>query len=152
MGNLSDETQITDYWYCSNTIYSTDDYATVNINLPSTFKLEFDLTPTSRSTSGWGSSSYIRIGVDENTGIWVGQLTSAGKHGIIPKPSGTSQYCTSNTILNTDNHVTITYNGTTATYTCNNESVTVTASNLSKIIMVATTVNNHLKNIKVTKL
>ena len=69
----------------------------------------------------------------------------------MPKPSGTTQYCTSNTVLSTDNHITVVYNGTTATYTCNSESVSLSASNLTKIVSVMPTANNHLKNIKVTK-
>ena len=148
----SDETQVTDYWYYSHAEYQTNDYTSINIELPTIFKLEFDITPTTRSTSGWGSGSYLRVGTNDNTGIWIGQLTSGGRHGIMPKPSGTTQYCQSDTVLNADNHIILTYNGTTAVYTCNNESVTVNVSNLTKLVTVASTINNHLKNIKVTKL
>ena len=70
----------------------------------------------------------------------------------MPKPSGTTQYCTSDTVLNTDNHITIVYQNGTATYTLNGESVSVSASNLSKIVTANPVPNNHLKNIKVSKL
>lgn len=70
----------------------------------------------------------------------------------MPKPSGTTQYCTSNTVLNSDNHVTVIFDGTTATYTCNNETVSVSASNLSKIVEVAPTSNVGIKNIKIKPL
>ena len=145
---------IQDYWYYSTTEYKEDSYGVaLDISLPSTFKVEYDITPTSRSTSGWGSSAYMRIGTDSNTGIWCGQLTSAGRHGIMPKPSGTTQYCTSNTVLNTENHITVTYDGTTVTYTCNGETVTLTgASNLTKINGVVPVRNNGLKNITVKAL
>ena len=145
---------IHDYWYYSTTEYSTpsDAGTAINVNLPSAFQLEFDITPTSRDTSSWGSASYLKIGTDGNNGLWLGQLTSAGRHGIMPKPSGTTQYCTSNTVLNTDNHITIVYQNGTATYTLNGESVSVSASNLSKIVTANPVTNNHLKNIKVSKL
>lgn len=70
----------------------------------------------------------------------------------MPKPSGTTQYCTSYTVLNEDNHITVEFNGTTATYTLNNETVTVSASDLTKINGVVPTINNGLKNIKVKPL
>ena len=151
---VSEIFSIQDCHYYSTVEYSTpsDDGTSLNIPLPSTFQLEFDITPTSRSTSGWGSSGYIRIGVDKNTGLWIGQLTSAGRHGLMPKPSGTTQYCTSNSVLNTDNHITVSFNGSTAQYTCNNESVSLSASNLSKIVSVLPTNNVHVKNIKVKPL
>ena len=135
--------------------YSTTEYKqntsgiTLDIALPSTFQLEFDIKPTSRSTSGYGSGCYLRIGADSNSGVWAGQLTSAGKHGLMPKPSGTTQYCTSNTVLSEDNHITVVFDGTTVTYTCNGESVSVSASNLSKINGVVPTANNGLKYIKI---
>ena len=154
-GTLVSETySIQDYHYYSTVEYSTpsDDGTSLNIPLPSAFQLEFDITPTSRSTSGWGSSGYIRIGADKNTGLWIGQLTSAGRHGLMPKPSGTTQYCTSNSVLDTDNHITVSFNGVTAQYTCNNESVSLSASNLSKIVSVSPTSNVHVKNIKVKPL
>ena len=138
--------------------YSTTEYKEntegipLDIALPSTFKLEYDIKPTSRSTSSWGSACYLRIGADSNNGVWAGQLTSAGKHGLMPKPSGTTQYCTSNTVLNEDNHIVITFNGTTTTYTCNGESVSLSTSNLTKLNGVAPTGNNGLKNIKIKPL
>lgn len=150
---VSEIYEVEDCSYYSTTEYKQNtDGITSNIALPSTFKLEYDITPTSRSTSERGSSSYLRIGADSNSGVWAGQLTSAGKHGLMPKPSGTTQYCTSNTVLNTANHITVVYDGSTVSYTCNNETVTLSASNLSKINAVVPTVNNGLKNIKVKPL
>ena len=70
----------------------------------------------------------------------------------MPKPSGTTQYCTSNTVLNTDNHVTVTFNGSLVNYTCNNESVSLSASNLGKVVEVVPTANTGIKNIKVKAL
>ncbi len=150
---VSETYAIEDCSYYSTTEYKQNtDGITLNIALPSTFKLEYDITPTSRSTSGWGSGSYLRIGADSNSGVWAGQLTSAGKHGLMPKPSGTTQFCTSNTVLNTANHITVVYDGSTVSYTCNNETVTLSASNLSKINGIVPTMNNGLKNIKVKPL
>lgn len=94
----------------------------------------------------------MRIGESSTSGVWAGQLTSAGKHGLIPKPSGTAQYCPTYTVLNTDNHVTLTFNGTSITYACNNETVSLSASNLTKIDSVVPTTNVGLKNIKVKPL
>lgn len=94
----------------------------------------------------------MRIGTDFNNGLGIGQLSSAGRHGILPLPSGTTQHCTSDTVLNTDNHIVVTYDGTTATYTLNNESVNMSISSIPKIVCVIPTYNNHLKNIKVKPL
>lgn len=139
--------------YYSTTEYKQNtDGITLDIALPSTFKLEYDIKPTSRSTSGWGSSCYLRIGESSNAGVWAGQLTSAGKHGLMPKPSGTTQYCTSNTVLSTDNHITILFDGSSVSYTCNGESVSLSASSLTKINGVVPTANNGLKNIKIKPL
>ena len=151
--NLQETYGIEDCHYYSTTEYKRNtDYITLDISLPSTFKLEYDIKPTSRSTSGWGSGCYLRLGATSNSGVWAGQLTSAGKHGLMPKPSGTTQYCTTNTVLNTDNHITVVYDGTTVTYTCNGESVSLSASNLTKINGVVPTANNGLKNIKIKPL
>ena len=152
-GNLSESITIEDCLYYSTTEYKEDSSGIgLDIALPSTFRLEYDIKPTSRSTSGFGSTSYLRVGTDSSNGLWIGQLTSAGRHGLMPKPSGTTQYCTSDTVLNTDNHITVVFDGTTATYTCNNESVSLSASNLTKINEVMPTANNGLKNIKVKPL
>ncbi|MBR3214273.1 MAG: Ig-like domain repeat protein [Methanosphaera sp.] len=154
VGSLVSETySIEDCKYYSTTEYKQNtDGITLDISLPSTFKLEYDIKPTSRSTSGYGSGCYLRIGADSNSGVWAGQLTSAGKHGLMPKPSGTTQYCTSNTVLSTDNHITIVFDGSTASYTCNDESVSLSASSLTKINGVVPTANNGLKNIKIKPL
>ena len=150
---VSSAVSVEDCNYYSTTEYKQNgDYISLNIPLPSTFKLEFDIKPTSRSTSGWGSGCYLRLGADSDNGIWAGQLTSAGRHGLMPKPTGTTQYCTSNTVLSEDNHITVLFDGTTATYTCNNETVTISTSNLSKINAVVPTSNNGLKNIKIKPL
>ena len=154
VGSLVSETySIEDCKYYSTTEYKQNtDGITLDISLPSTFKLEFDIKPTSRSTSGYGSGCYLRIGTTSSTGVWAGQLTSAGKHGLMPKPSGTTQYCTSYTVLSTDNHITIVFDGSTASYTCNDESVSLSASSLTKINGVVPTANNGLKNIKIKPL
>lgn len=154
VGSLVSETySIEDCKYYSTTEYKQNtDGITLDISLPSTFKLEYDIKPTSRSTSGYGSGCYLRIGADSNSGVWAGQLTSAGKHGLMPKPNGTTQYCTSNTVLSTDNHITIVFDGSTASYTCNDESVSLSASSLTKINGVVPTANNGLKNIKIKPL
>ena len=151
---LSEIYSLEDCNYYSPTEYSTNTNLTpIGVSLPAnSFKLEFDIKPTSRSTSGWGSSSYLRIGSDEDNGLWVGQGTSAGKHGLMVRPGSSSYFCTDNTVLNTDNHITVIYQNGTATYSCNNETVSASASNLSKIVGASTTVNNHLKNIKVKPL
>lgn len=151
---VSETYELEDWYWYSIEEYSTpsDSGTPIDISLPSTFKLEFDIVPTSRSTTSWGSTSYLRIGTDSNNGLWIGQLTSGGRHGIMPKPNGTTQYCTNNTILNTDNHIIFTFDGETGTYICNNESVSVPISSIPKIISVTPTHNNPLKNIKVTRL
>lgn len=92
------------------------------------------------------------MGATSSSGVWAGQLTSAGKHGLMPKPSSTTQYCASNTVLSTDNHIVLTFDGTTASYTCNGESVSLSASSLTKINGVVPTANNGLKNIKIKPL
>jgi hypothetical protein len=150
---LQETYSLEDFSYYSTTEYKQNtDGITLDIALPSTFKLEFDIKPTSRSTSGYGSGCYLRLGANSNSGVWAGQLTSAGKHGLMPKPSGTTQYCTSNTVLSEDNHITVVFDGTTVTYTCNDETVSVSASNLSKINGVVPTANNGLRNIKIKPL
>jgi hypothetical protein len=150
---VSETYTLEDCNYYSTTEYKQNtDGITLDIALPSTFKLEFDIKPTSRSTSGYGSGCYLRIGATSSSGVWAGQLTSAGKHGLMPKPSGTTQYCTSNTVLSTDNHITIVFDGSTASYTCNGESVSLSVSSLTKINGVVPTANNGLKNIKIKPL
>ena len=134
--------------------YSATEYSSERpmlIPLPNQFKLEFDIKPTNRSTSSDGNNGYIRIGEDSNNGVWVGQMTSGGYHGIISKPSSTATYCP--TITNLDwNHIIVIFDGETVSYTCNNETVTTSASNLTKINGLVTTSYEHLKNIKVKPL
>lgn len=145
----SDEIQITDYWYKIDTI--TSDELTPNIELPSQFKIEFNLHPNNRSTSSGGNSAYIRLGETSSTGIWVGQGTSSGSHGLMPRGKN-SIWCPTTSILSVDNPVTVIYDGNTITYTCNNETVNTTISNLTKLNGIIGTVNHRLNSIKITKL
>ena len=149
---LSSETySIMDYWYNGTTEYSSE--TTLNVSLPSAFKLTFDFKPTDRSTSSGGNSTYIRLGESSSTGIWVGQGTSGGYHGLMVRPS-TNHWCNSLSNTGVWNSVECTFDGSTLTYTCNNESVSVTttSSTLSKINGVVPTSKAHLRNIRVIKL
>ncbi len=138
-----------DYWYYLATV--TQNELTPNIELPSQFKLEFNLHPTSRSTTGGGGSAYVRLGETSNSGVWAGQGTSSGSHGLMPRGLN-SIWCPSLSVLSIDNPVTITYDGNTITYTCNNETVSTTVSNLTKLNGIIGTNNHRLNNIIITKL
>lgn len=141
--------EIQDCNYADNNTYTSE--VSKNISLPSTFKLEFDLYPKSRSTNSGGVAHYIKMTRTGTTDIWVGQGTSSGSHGIMVRPS-TNYWCTSLTSLNTENHVVVTYDGTTLTYTCNNESKSVSTTSLSTISGLASTSNGNIKNVKVKPL
>ena len=136
------------YYYYNDTQYVGD--VVLNISLPPVWKLEFILSPTDRSTSGGGNSHYIKLEDSEGNQYWVGQGTSAGSHGIMVRPS-TNLWCNSNTTIGVNN-VTVTYDGSTLTYTCNGESVNASVSNITAIVGVTATYKGRLRGIKVTKL
>ena len=148
---ISSEIYVEDCTYYSTTEYSST--SSLNITLPSTFKLTFAFNPTDRSTSSGGNSAYVRMGTSSTTGIWVGQGASNGNHGIMVRPS-TNYWC--NTVSNTGtwNSVECTFDGSTLLYKCNGESVSTSTSSsiLSKINGVAPTSKAHLKEIKVKPL
>ena len=148
---VSETYSIMDYWYNGTTEYSSE--TTLNVSLPSAFKLTFDFKPTDRGTSGGGNSTYVRMGSSSTTGIWVGQGTSSGNHGIMVRPS-TNTWCSSLSQTGTWNSVECTFDGSTLTYNCNNESVTTTTTSdvLTKINGVVVTRKAHVRNIKVIKL
>ena len=123
-----------------------------NISVPSNFKLEFDLYPKSRSTSSGGVSHYVKLTRPSTTDMWFGQGTSSGNHGIMVRPS-TNLWCSSLTTLNTDNHVVVTYDGSTVIYTCNGESKSVSNSNAFGVISgISSTSKGNLKNLKIKPL
>ena len=147
---VSETYSIEDCTYADSNTYTSE--ASKDVSLPSTFKLEFDLYPKSRSTSSGGVSHYVRCTRNSATDIWFGQGTSSGSHGIMVRPS-TNHWCTSYTVLNTDNHVTVTYDGSNIVYTCNNESKTVANSTaFNKFSGLSATTNGNLKNIKIKPL
>ena len=146
---VSKRYEIQDCTYADNNTYTSE--VSKNISLPSNFKLEFDLYPKSRSTDSGGVAHYIKMTRTGTTDIWVGQGTSGGSHGIMVRPS-TNYWCTSSTLLNTENHVVVTYDGTTLTYTCNNESKSVSTTALNTISGLASTSNGNIKNLKVKPL
>ena len=148
--NLQETYSLEDCTYVDQNIYNSD--ASKDVSLPSTFKLEFDLYPKSRSTASGGVSHYVRCTRNSATDIWFGQGTSSGNHGIMVRPS-TNYWCTSYTILNQDNHVTVTYDGSEVVYSCNNESKTVSNTTaFSKLSGLSATSNGNLKNIKIKPL
>lgn len=154
IGSLkSEEYYIEDCIYYDTTTYSSN--TDMNISLPSNFKLEFDLYPKTRSTSNGGASHYIKCSrVDSATDIWFGQGTSGGSHGIMVRPS-TNYWVTNASILNTDNHVLITYNGNNIVYACNNESKSIENTiDFDKLygVGVGNSSNCVLKNIKLKPL
>ena len=123
-----------------------------NISVPSNFKLEFDLYPKSRSTSGGGVSHYVKLTRPSTTDMWFGQGTSSGNHGIMVRPS-TNYWCSSLTTLNNDNHVVVTYDGSNVLYTCNGESKSVSYSNGFGVISgISSTSKGNLKNLKIKPL
>lgn len=150
---LQETYSIQDCTYYDTTTYTSD--TSKDITLPSTFKLEFDLYPKTRSTTSGGASHYVKCSrTNSASDIWFGQGTSGGSHGIMVRPS-INNWVTSNTTLNTDNHVTVTYNGTDVVYTCNSESKTVSNSTaFNKLYGVAIGNSNNcvLKNIKIKPL
>ena len=148
---IDDTYTIMDYWYNGSTEYSSE--TSLDITLPSAFKLSFAFKPTDRTTSGGGNSTYLRMGSSSTTGIWVGQGTSGGSHGIMVRPS-TNLWCTTSSQTATWNDVECTFDGTVLTYTCNNESVntSTTSSVLTKVNGVVPTSKAHLKDIKIIKL
>lgn len=123
----------------------------LDVSLPSTFKLEFTMNSPSRSSTGGGQSAYIRLGETSSSGVWVGQGNSAGNHGIMVRPS-TNKWCPTATVLNTDNNAVVTFDGSTLVYTCNNETVSTSTTNQSKMNAVIGTNNHRLKNVKLKPL
>ena len=109
------------------------------------------MNPPSRSSSGGGQSAYIRLGETSSSGVWVGQGNSAGNHGIMVRPS-TNIWCPTATVLNTDNNAVVTFDGSTLSYTCNDETVTTTTSNLNLMNGIIGTNNHRLKNVKLKPL
>lgn len=148
---LQETYSIEDTVYYDTKTYTSD--TSLDISLPSTFKLEFDLYPKSRSTSSGGVSHYLKLSrTSSQSDIWVGQGTSGGSHGIMVRPS-TNNWVSSNTVLNTENHVVVTYNGSVVSYTCNNESKTVSNTvAFNKLYGVSSTTNGNVKNIKLKPL
>lgn len=148
---MSSEIYVEDCTYYSTTEYSTT--ASLNISLPSTFKLSFAFKPSDRSTSSGGNSAYVRMGTSSTTGIWVGQGTSSGNHGIMVRPS-TNNWCSTVSQTATWNEVECTFDGSTLTYTCNEESVTTSTSitTLDRINGAAPTSKCHLKELKIKPL
>lgn len=148
--NLVQTFVVEDCTYYDTATYTSE--TTKNISVPSNFKLEFDLYPKSRSTSSGGVSHYVKLTRPSATDMWFGQGTSAGKHGIMVRPS-TNYWCSSLTTLNTDNHVVVTYDGSNVLYTCNGESKSVSYSNGFGVISgISSTSNGNLKNLKIKPL
>ena len=148
---VSDTVTVEDCTYYSTTEYSST--SSLDISLPSTFKLSFAFKPSDRTTSSGGNSAYVRMGTSSTRGIWVGQGASSGNHGIMVRPS-TNTWCSSVSETATWNEVECTFDGSTLLYTCNNESVSTSTSisTLSKINGAAPTSKCHLKEIKVKPL
>lgn len=148
--NLVQTFVVEDCTYYDTVTYTSE--TTKNISVPSNFKLEFDLYPKSRSTSGGGVSHYVKLTRPSTTDMWFGQGTSSGSHGIMVRPS-TNYWCSSLTTLNTDNHVVVTYDGSNVIYTCNGESKSVSNSNAFGVISgISSTSNGNLKNLKIKPL
>ena len=148
--NLVETFVVEDCTYYDTVTYTSE--TTKNISVPSNFKLEFDLYPKSRSTSGGGVSHYVKLTRPSTTDMWFGQGTSSGNHGIMVRPS-TNHWCSSLTTLNTDNHVVVTYDGSNVLYTCNGESKSVSYSNGFGVISgISSTSNGNLKNLKIKPL
>lgn len=151
---FSSETySLEDCLYYKTTEYSGTNMTTLNITMPSTFKLEFDFKPTSRSSA----SSYVEVGTSTTNCLVIGQITSSGTHGIWVRVN--NNYSSTNpaptsSVLSTDNHVTFTFDGTDCSYTCNSETVTCSkpSYDLEKLLRVAPYTNNKLKNIKIKPL
>ena len=148
--NLVQTFVVEDCTYYDTVTYTSD--TPKNISVPSNFKLEFDLYPKSRSTSSGGVSHYVKLTRPSTTDMWFGQGTSSGNHGIMVRPS-TNYWCSSLTTLNNDNHVVVTYDGSTVLYTCNGESQSVSYSNGFGVISgISSTSNGNLKNLKIKPL
>ena len=148
--NLVQTFVVEDCTYYDTVTYTSE--TTKNISVPSNFKLEFDLYPKSRSTSGGGVSHYVKLTRPSTTDMWFGQGTSSGNHGIMVRPS-TNYWCSSLTTLNNDNHVVVTYDGSNVLYTCNGESNSVSYSNGFGVISgISSTRNGNLKNLKIKPL
>jgi hypothetical protein len=75
---LQETYAIEDCWYYSTTEYTGTSVSTLDISLPSTFSVDFDIKPTSRSSA----SSYVEIGASTTNCLVVGQITSGGVNGI----------------------------------------------------------------------
>lgn len=141
------------------TYYSTTEYnseSSLSIDLPSApFSIEFDIKPTSRSTSGAGSSGYLAFGESwaTNKTFRFGQFTSAGRCAI-DIYGGTASYFTNDSVLNTDNHFKFSFDGTNYVAEYSNEQKTGAKGsfNVVKIVRGMPTSNNHLKNIKIKPL
>ena len=148
--NLVQTFVVEDCTYYDTVTYTSE--TTKNISVPSNFKLEFDLYPKSRSTSGGGVSHYVKLTRPSTTDMWFGQGTSSGNHGIMVRPS-TNYWCSSLTTLNSDNNVVVTYDGSNVLYTCNGESNSVSYSNGFGVISgISSTRNGNLKNLKIKPL
>ena len=145
--------EVQDCWYYNTTEYSSNSPTTLNISLPSTYTVDFDIKPTSRSSA----SSYVEIGTNTNNCLVIGQITSGGVSGIWVRTNNSyssTNPVTSNTVLNDWNSVHFEFDGTTCTYTLNGETVTCSkpSYDLATLLRVYPQSNNHLKNIKVKAL
>ena len=137
--------------------YNTNEYssqASLNISLPSTFTIEFDVKPTSRTNA----SAFVGLGTSTTNELIVGQMTSAGSCGVRNRTNNsytTQQAFTTSSTLNSDNHFKLTFDGTDWIAYYGSETLTnskPSAYDLSKLVEVYPTLNCKLKNIKVKAL
>jgi hypothetical protein len=125
----------------------------LNKSLPSAFQIEFDIKPTSRSSA----SSYIEIGDSTTNCLLIGAMVSGGGNGVWNRTNNnyvTQQSVTSNTTLNSDNHITFIAQNGNWSYELNSETLTgsIPSYGVDTFLRVYPTSNNKLKNIIVKKL
>ena len=137
--------------------YNTNEYSSqssLNISLPSTFTIEFDVKPTSRTSA----SAFVGLGTSTTNQLIVGQMTSAGSCGVRNRTNNsytTQQAFTTSSTLNSDNHFKLTFDGTDWIAYYGSETLTnskPSAYDLSKLVEVYPTSNCKLKNIKIKAL
>ena len=151
LGGLSDEIQITDYWYYGTSTYSSN--TNLNIDLPSNFKIEYEEYITQVSSN----SCYISIGERNDKALLCGKVISTDSTHKVYARNGTDIISIGSTIPLTGwNNIIVTYNGNKFNFNNDIELTNLNGISLNKLISFSTwkssTTSGQIRNIKISKL